>query len=156
MRIKVEDGLAEIRMDMPVFIGTTGKNAGGFPQRFHPIGTTLHGFKFRPEKDDYGTLVFDHAEESQRRATSPTYFHYFWHSDKLIVQEGLDRRRLYHDFHIGDTAGLMYMAERVKHVYHSYQTFLMVPSRQVGIIDLLQFLEGKMNLAQLDARVLST
>ncbi len=154
MRIKVKDGLAEIRMDMPVFFGTTGKNIGGFPQRFHPVGTSLNGFKFRPEEGDWGTLVFDRADKMQRTPLSPIFFQYWWEKNKLVVREGLDAKRLQLSYECSETEGFRHMFSTQSMCFTGDGSTYLAGISKVAILDFVRLLEGKIDRDELEKRAL--
>ncbi len=75
MKFDVHEGLATIRLEGPVFVGTTG-DKGKDGEFFPHLGTHMNGFRFAPKEGDAGIIVFDRKIVKERRALSPSYIHY--------------------------------------------------------------------------------
>lgn len=153
MNITVFEGVATLRVEMPVFIGTTGSGTPG-ATNFPIFGVPLNNFIFSPEKGDTGTLVFDCAEEAERKPTSPTLFQFWWDKEKLIVREGLSFERLKWGYSRSPISGFSCTVSAIKQrIYFtgdgSGYAHYEAKSRKVGLLDLIRFLENKIDENQL-------
>lgn len=148
MKVDVFEGTATLSMEVPIFVGTTGKGEPG-ATNFPILGAPLKNFMFYPEKDDSGTLVFDLADEKRRTATSPIYFQYWWFRDKLTVREGLCRACFFNSFLISNAWGLMFRPEPGNIYHHLKVSDPESGAKLVPVLDLLRFLEGKIDEDQL-------
>jgi len=166
MKIKVEvrPGEALFSLESPVFIGTTAtKRAPEHRGLFHfpPVGAMVsEGCGIVPIDGDWGTLVFDHQDPEQRAPLSATFYQFWWEGHplkKLVVKEGLEDRRMFaHRFNLSPNFGLHFPSWEGPKQLLSYMTG--EPSdpkhRKVGIIDMLLYLEGKIDLVELDERAI--
>jgi len=156
-RIELYAGVALFRAaDIPVFIGTTAKESPYSPFPWsEKVGSSIAGFEFRPAEDDSGTLVFDHSDPKQRTSTSQIFYQFWWEKDKLIVREGLTRVATH--FTLSDDDGLSHYDD-TREKYRVYCTHkgkrFGANDRIVNVIDLLRFIERKIDLAELDRRVI--
>ena len=157
MKIHVNGGTASLRAPIPIFIGTTAdlKDCGHFPKEGE-----LYNFVFQPKKGDTGVLVFDQPAEEDRRLDSALLFHFWWQDNKLIVEKGIKPRLLKKSYRLEHLKGLGYThiiddghKLRVYHT-HSRGEEAGIPSSMVSIVDLFFLLEGKIDYAELDKRVL--
>lgn len=149
MQFQAKNGQAHLDFELPTPIGSTSDVGIKVQKRDNG---NFGSYRLNVMPDDWGTLVIDYSDEKLRTPLSARFCHFFWHKDKLILREGLDRRCLNYDFRLDCSAGLMFTKDRCKHIYYAHPgAHFNVPAKHVGIFHLLRFLEGKMNLEKLDA-----
>lgn len=153
MKIKVLTGVASITFEVPIYIGATTDDQGS--PRFYYSGRE---FVINPNKNDWGTVVFDHPDETQRGPDTPTFLHFYWdRTGHLQVRPGLRRGILRtHIYNIQD--GFSYIDEASNTAYHTgvlYPGWNQVPNKKkVGVLDMLRFLEEKTTLEKLNKKVI--
>jgi hypothetical protein len=157
MRIEVSHGAAMLSITVPVFVGTTGKGEPG-SANFPFDGAPLQNFLFGPEKEDIGTLVFDDADRTRRNVLSPIFFQYWWNDGKLVVREGFNSGLYKKSLNHSPTSGFSYTysedSESGRMYYTGNAENYICTKIRVELLDLLRFIEGKIDEEELKARAI--
>ncbi len=143
MTIAVKNGVATLDvMGGGTFVGCTSSE-GSFP----PSGQDYTVFMFAPKKGAGGILVFqDRAIVRMTGAQDYTFHQYYWQGEKLIVDYGIK------------SPARAYSSSRDMGLIVQFRDWFYITSKPVAdvnckvvdLFEMLRYIEGKINLADLD------
>ncbi len=144
MSFKVHDGTATIDLGTDsnkLFFGTTAE--GIFP----PVGVTYEDFAFTPCKGVAGTVIF---KGKFFGADAYTFYQFDWKGNKLILHYDTEHAGAYP----GKAEKLGYYTQIGTVIYLTGEPVDDTANtyKKVDLIDLLKFLEGKIDLKELEKR----